>query len=50
MTTYSLLSLARNANPSILHLKYDLLPKNMAILSSYKYSNAILTCFIASFY
>ena len=49
MTIYSLLSLARNANPFILHLKYNLLLKNMAILSSCKYSNAILTCFIASF-
>jgi hypothetical protein len=50
MTTYSLLSLAKNANPFILHLKYNLFLKNIAILSSRKYSNAILTYFTASLY
>jgi hypothetical protein len=45
-----LLSLARTSNPSYLHLKYNLFLGNIAILSSYKYLNAILTCFIASLY
>jgi hypothetical protein len=47
---YSLLSLARTFNLSYLHLKYNLFLRNIAILSFYKYLNAILTCFIAFFY
>jgi len=48
ITRYSLSSLARTSNPSYLHLKYDLFLGNIAISSSRKYLNAILTCFIAS--
>ena len=48
ITRYSLLSLARTFNPSYLHLKYNLFLRNIAISSSRKYLNAILTCFIAS--
>ena len=48
ITRYSLLSLARTSNPSYLHLKYNLFLRNIAISSSCKYLNAILTYFIAS--